>query len=81
MSARSGSIRLPVLDAAPSEPPRQESLLDKMLREQHDLSAVERFSQFHDEVHEPLQEKYYRSLMPDEGIRQGPANGNRQASR
>lgn len=64
MSARSGSIRLPVFDAAPSEPPRQESLLDKMLREQHDLSAVERFSQFHDEVHEPLQEKYYRSLIP-----------------
>jgi len=64
MSARSGSIRLPVLDAAPSERPREESLVDKMLREQHDLSAVERFSQFHDEVHEPLQEKYYRSLIP-----------------
>ncbi len=64
MSASHGSIRLPVLGAVPSEAPKEESLLDTMLREQHDLSAVERFSQFHDQAHEPLQEKYYRSLIP-----------------
>jgi formate dehydrogenase iron-sulfur subunit len=59
------SIRLPVIDSqAVSEGRGKESLLTRLLREQSDLSAVERFSQFHDSCDTPLQEKYYRNLIP-----------------
>lgn len=66
MSTTSASIRLPVVD---SDPPDQheagtEPLIQRLLREQSDLSAVERFSQFHDECETPLQERYYRDLIP-----------------
>lgn len=39
-------------------------LLDQYLEEQQDLSAVERFSQLHDEDEHAIQGKYYRSLIP-----------------
>jgi len=64
MSASTSSIRLPVLDSAVTKTREEETLLKQMLREQHDLTAVERFSQFHDAVETPLQEKYYQSLIP-----------------
>lgn len=41
-----------------------EGLLGAILERQRDLTAVERFAQFHAEVHEPLQGRYYSSLMP-----------------
>ncbi|HVX09998.1 MAG TPA: DmsC/YnfH family molybdoenzyme membrane anchor subunit [Pirellulales bacterium] len=57
----------------PSKPavPRREALqtgraelVAALLAEQHDLSAVERFSRAHDAHVRPSQEKYYRSLLP-----------------
>src|SRR5689334_2909025 len=39
-------------------------LIDAMLGEQGDLTAVERFAQFHEDVTKPLQGKYYSSLLP-----------------
>ncbi len=39
-------------------------LISHLLREQHDLTAVERFAQFHADVKEPLQGRYYSALMP-----------------
>ena len=38
--------------------------IDSLLDEQGDLSAVERFAQFHEKVAEPLQARYYSALMP-----------------
>ncbi len=40
------------------------SSLERALREQSDLSAVERFSQFHDETSHNAQEQHYKSLIP-----------------
>jgi len=40
------------------------SLIDSFLDEQGDLSAVERFAQFHADVDRPLQGRYYSALMP-----------------
>src|SRR5215469_5215370 len=40
------------------------ALVEALLAEQGDLSAVERFSQFHESIDAPAQEKYYRSLLP-----------------
>ncbi len=39
-------------------------LVSSFLSEQGDLSAVERFAQFHEEADEPLQGRYYAALMP-----------------
>ncbi|HET6883120.1 MAG TPA: DmsC/YnfH family molybdoenzyme membrane anchor subunit [Pirellulales bacterium] len=62
LTAERNSARLP----APHGPaPRDTSaLLASLLAEQHDLSAVERFSQLHDAADGPIQAKYYRSLLP-----------------
>lgn len=56
----------PVLDRewTPAGALTDDGLLGEILDRQRDLSAVERFAQFHAEVHEPLQERYYSSLMP-----------------
>lgn len=52
---------LPVVD-------RQPELIGQLLTQQSDLSAVEQFSQWHEEHGEsplgPAQEKYYRNLLP-----------------
>src|SRR3954463_16226582 len=40
------------------------SLIDALLVEQGDLSAVERFAQFHEGSAEPLQGRYYSALLP-----------------
>uniref|UniRef100_A0A7C2JYH6 Molybdopterin oxidoreductase n=1 Tax=Schlesneria paludicola TaxID=360056 RepID=A0A7C2JYH6_9PLAN len=40
------------------------SLLVDLLREQQELTAVDRFAQAHETAAEPLQAKYYRSLLP-----------------
>ena len=59
-------------EAVCTAPPRSEPqplarplpLLDAYLAAQQDLSAVERFAQLHERGTTPLQEPYYRSLMP-----------------
>lgn len=59
---------LPIIYDSPaavgSTPALSASLLHQYLREQQDLTAVERFSQLHAQDELPLQEKYYRSLIP-----------------
>ncbi|MFO0885036.1 MAG: DmsC/YnfH family molybdoenzyme membrane anchor subunit [Pirellulales bacterium] len=40
------------------------SLLETLLREQHDLTAVQRFSQWHETESAPVQEQYYKELIP-----------------
>lgn len=55
-----------------------ESFVQRLLQEQSEMSAVERFSIEHDEWHastEPAQAKYYRSLLPAEP----PAMGQQYA--
>ena len=44
--------------------PRRLPIIDQLLADQGDLSAVERFSQLHDATEAPLQEAYYRNLLP-----------------
>jgi ferredoxin len=53
-------------DAAPVTVPTQGlfPLLQQYLVEQQELTAVERFSQLHDQDELPSRAKYYRSLMP-----------------
>ena len=60
------AIRLPILDDAPAAPPVQgvSPLLQQYLTAQQDLTAVERFSQLHDQDALPAQAKYYQSLLP-----------------
>jgi Fe-S-cluster-containing dehydrogenase component/DMSO reductase anchor subunit len=41
-------------------------LINVFLERQRHLSAVERFAQFHEDAHEPLQGRYYSALMPTE---------------
>ncbi len=40
------------------------SFLEELLAEQQDLTAVERFSQFHTGASQPLQARYYSTLLP-----------------
>ena len=42
----------------------ESGLIGSFLEEQGDLSAVERFAQFHEDADEPLQGRYYSALMP-----------------
>jgi formate dehydrogenase iron-sulfur subunit len=48
-----------------------QSLIDDMLREQQSLTAVDRFSQRHDQGDAPSQQKYYRDLIPAAGPSEG----------
>ncbi|TWT89330.1 DmsC/YnfH family molybdoenzyme membrane anchor subunit [Stieleria varia] len=62
MSATLSPVPLPVVD-------QETDLITLLLRQQSDLTAVEEFSQWHTELHcevpsGPVQEKYYRSLLP-----------------
>ena len=49
---------------APEREKKRLPLLDRLLREQQQLTAVERFAQRHADVSVPLQEPYYRALLP-----------------
>jgi Fe-S-cluster-containing dehydrogenase component/DMSO reductase anchor subunit len=49
---------------APARERRRLPLVDQLLREQQDLSAVERFAQRHADATEPLRARYYRDLLP-----------------
>lgn len=44
--------------------PKRLPLIDQYLREQSELTAVERFSQLHETTELPAQAKYYKSLLP-----------------
>jgi Fe-S-cluster-containing dehydrogenase component/DMSO reductase anchor subunit len=44
--------------------PRSGGLISALLAEQADLSAVERFAQFHEDAEGPLHGRFYRSLLP-----------------
>ena len=61
------TVRLPILDAdvaAPASHKTRLPLLDQLLSDQRDMSAVERFSQLHDDATTPLMEPVYRALLP-----------------
>ncbi len=68
MATETSLYSAPVLDRG--EPPGVAlaatggSLVDSLLDEQGDLSAVDRFAQFHEQVAEPLQARYYSALLP-----------------
>ncbi len=49
-----------------SQPPAYSpiSLLDRLLAEQQELTAVDRFSRLHEELDQPAQAQYYSALMP-----------------
>ncbi|MDH3602906.1 MAG: dimethyl sulfoxide reductase anchor subunit [Candidatus Tectomicrobia bacterium] len=57
-------IRYADAEPAPKPVSRPLPLLDAYLSDQQDLTAVERFSQFHDRDAGVVQEPYYRSLIP-----------------
>ena len=50
--------------AKPESPNANWSLIDLLLREQQQTTAIEKFSQWHEDAVAPLQEKYYRDLIP-----------------
>ncbi len=52
------------LVASPSGSDTPFWLIGDLLADQEDLTAVERFEQFHSAQHEPLQRSYYSALMP-----------------
>lgn len=65
---------LPIIDAASTaaraaaasatDPAAPSSLVEMLLREQQDLSAVERFARDHDRGPAPAAQRHYRALMP-----------------
>jgi formate dehydrogenase iron-sulfur subunit len=57
---------IPAIPREDTPPPKRKSLplLDRVLREQQTLTAVERFAQLHADATAPLQEPYYRQLLP-----------------
>lgn len=58
--------------AEPGAPERRRlPLVDQLLREQQDLTAVQRFAQRHTDVAEPLRARYYRDLLPTAQPREG----------
>ena len=54
----------PALAAEPSTKKRRLPLVDQLLREQNELTAVERFAQRHADETRPLLEPHYRALLP-----------------
>ncbi len=60
----SRTIRLPIVGQASEPADVDTSLLARLLHEQSELSAVERFSQRHGDAEAPLLEPRYRALMP-----------------
>ena len=77
MSTIEDELLVPETNAAVAESvPRSDadrlSFIDRYLAEQQALSAVDRFSQFHNDVAElPLQSRYYSALLPATPPREG----------
>lgn len=63
-SSTTADLSLPIPEQERDKRPRRLPLIDQLLADQGDLSAVERFSQLHDAAAGPLQEAYYRDLLP-----------------
>jgi formate dehydrogenase iron-sulfur subunit len=63
----------PTRDQKPG--PRRLPLINEYLREQQELTAVERFSQLHESDALPAQAKYYKTLLPVEKPRAGQQYG------
>ncbi len=63
-------IRSPLLQIVDSAPAGRSSV-ERLLREQQTLTAVDRFSKRHDEAAGPAQARYYRDLIPLERPRPG----------
>lgn len=73
-SAGVAHARLPAQSAAEpgkARAPKRLPLIQQYLREQQQLTAVERFAQLHESSELPAQAKYYRSLLPVEKPRAG----------
>ena len=64
MTLQTGAVCAPPPPSEPEPLARPLPLLDAYLAAQQDLSAVERFAQLHEHADAPLQEPFYRSLMP-----------------
>jgi Fe-S-cluster-containing dehydrogenase component/DMSO reductase anchor subunit len=65
MTARVSDLELaPAGEGEAKKEKRRLPLVQALLDEQRDLSAVERFSQLHDDATAPLQSRYYRDLLP-----------------
>ncbi len=66
MTARVSDLELasPASEETKKREKRRLPLVQALLDEQRDLSAVERFSQLHEDAREPLQSRYYRDLLP-----------------
>ena len=56
--------RAPVLPSTERDAKEGKDLIAELLRDQRDLSAVERFAQQHEHATAPVQSKYYRDLIP-----------------
>src|SRR5208283_5268879 len=61
---RGGSVAVAPREAPSRSPRRGDRLIGSLLTEQGDLSAVERFAQFHEDTTEPVQGRYYSALLP-----------------
>ena len=62
--AAGGSVLVARRGSPSRSPGRSDRLIGSLLTEQGDLSAVERFAQFHEDTDEPLQGRYYSALLP-----------------
>jgi formate dehydrogenase iron-sulfur subunit len=54
----------PYIEVPPAGPVSLVALVDRLLAEQCELTAAERFAQFHEEEVVPLQARYYSALLP-----------------
>ncbi|HEX3693930.1 MAG TPA: DmsC/YnfH family molybdoenzyme membrane anchor subunit [Polyangia bacterium] len=64
-AVRSTLLRIaPPADVASSVPSKLTAFLDRVLHEQQQLTAVDRFSRHHDDGQAPAQGRYYRDLIP-----------------
>jgi len=60
----SASAASPPFDCAPSKPSSGPTLLERLLADQQELTAIEQFSQCYNEQSSPAQSRYYSSLIP-----------------
>ena len=63
-SSSSSPLAVPLDDSSPLGARAGRLLLAAILDAQEDLTAVERFSQLHEEAQTPIQSRYYSALMP-----------------
>ncbi|MGK4008678.1 DmsC/YnfH family molybdoenzyme membrane anchor subunit [Sorangium sp. So ce1036] len=64
-------FRLPVVNSPKRRQDSNQKLLEALLEQQQELTAVERFSRLHEEHALPAQSRYYRDLIPLERPKPG----------